>query len=143
MSKQIDSIMDSHNLLPQEKDAYSKVIKYKIMEKEIMKQEFPLRQSPKWTSQNSMITTGLSMNILHAGNKLFMQRGFFKNSAGRLFPTLSFLGGLHNFCKSRWYLERDILQIWKWLNTTKKRAAEIASLRKLKTTQKNSPDTLR
>ena len=127
MSKQIDSIMDSYNLLPQEKDAYSKVIKYKIMEKEIMKQEFPLRQSPKWTSQNSMITTGLSMNILHAVG---------------LLPTLSFLGGLHNFCKSRWYLERDILQIWKWSNTTKKRAAEIASLRKLKTTQKNSPDTL-
>ena len=42
--------------------------------------------------------TGLSMNILHAGNKSPMQRGFFTNSVGDLLPTLGFLGGLFNFC---------------------------------------------
>ena len=41
---------------------------------------------------------GLSMNILCAGDKLPMQRGFFKNNAGNLLPALRFLGGLYNFC---------------------------------------------
>ena len=37
---------------------------------------------------------GLSMNILHVGNKSPVQRGFFKNNSGNLLPTLRFLGGL-------------------------------------------------
>ena len=43
-------------------------------------------------------TTGLLMNILRAGNKSPMQRGFFTNSAGDLLPALGFLGGLYDFC---------------------------------------------
>ena len=39
---------------------------------------------------------GLSMNILHTGNKSPVQRGFFTESAGDLLPTLGFLGGLYN-----------------------------------------------
>ena len=101
---------------------------------------------------------GLSINILCAGDKLPMQRGFSKNGRGDLLPTLRFLGRLYNFCNfvtERWTLvrqhpvkslvffnvmswwhveEQHILQIWKWSNTTKKRVAEIASLRKLKST---------
>ena len=42
-------------------------------------------------------STGLSMNILHAGDKSPMQRGFLTNSAGDLFPALGFLGRLYNF----------------------------------------------
>ena len=42
--------------------------------------------------------TGLSMNILHAGDKSPAQRGFFKNSTGDLLPALRFLGRLCNFC---------------------------------------------
>ena len=38
------------------------------------------------------------MNIFHAGDKLPMQGGFFKNSGCSLLPTLRFLGGLYNFC---------------------------------------------
>ena len=38
------------------------------------------------------------MNILRAGNKSPMEKGFFKNSAGDLLPALRFLGGLYNFC---------------------------------------------
>ena len=40
---------------------------------------------------------GLSVNILHTGNKSPVQRGFFTESAGDLLPTLGFLGGLYNF----------------------------------------------
>ena len=36
-------------------------------------------------------------NILCAGNKLSMQRGFFKNSAGNILAALKFLGRLYNF----------------------------------------------
>ena len=43
-------------------------------------------------------STGLSMNILHVGDKLPMQIGFFHNSMGDLLPTLGFLSGLYNFC---------------------------------------------
>ena len=43
------------------------------------------------------------MNILHAGDKSPVQRGFFTNSTGDLVPTLGFLGGL--YIKSRWYVE--------------------------------------
>ena len=42
--------------------------------------------------------TGLSVNILHPGDKSPMQQDFFTNSAGDLLPTLDFLGGLYNFC---------------------------------------------
>ena len=42
--------------------------------------------------------TDLSMNILHAGNILPVQRGFLKNSANDLLPALRFLGKLYNFC---------------------------------------------
>ena len=41
---------------------------------------------------------GPSMNILHTGDKLPVQRGFFTNSSGDLLPTLGFLGRLYNFC---------------------------------------------
>ena len=36
------------------------------------------------------------MNILHADDKSPVQRGFFKNRVGDLFPGLDFLGGLYN-----------------------------------------------
>ena len=42
--------------------------------------------------------SGLSMIILHMGDKSPMQEHFFKNSAGNLLSTLRFLGGLYNFC---------------------------------------------
>ena len=38
------------------------------------------------------------MNILCAGDKLPMQRGFSKNGAGNLLPALRFLGDLYKFC---------------------------------------------
>ena len=38
------------------------------------------------------------MNILRAGDKLPVQRGFFRNNAGNLLPSLGLLGGLYNFC---------------------------------------------
>ena len=38
------------------------------------------------------------MNILCAGDKLPVQRGFFKNGTDDLLPALRFLGGLYNFC---------------------------------------------
>ena len=38
------------------------------------------------------------MNILHTGNKLPVQKGFFKNGAGDLLHTLRFLGRLYHFC---------------------------------------------
>ena len=44
-----------------------------------------------------MMHSGISMNILHTGNKLPMERGFSKNGAGDLLPALRFLGGLYNF----------------------------------------------
>ena len=47
---------------------------------------------------NFQVATGLSMNILRAGDKLPAQRGFFKNGAGDLLPTLRFQGGVYNFC---------------------------------------------
>ena len=81
----------------------------------------------------------LSMNILGVGDKLPVQRGFFKNSMVDLLLTLRFLGGLYHFCNFviifslmlQWYVEMPhILQIWKWFNTTKKCVAEIASLQK-------------
>ena len=40
--------------------------------------------------------SGLSMNILHVGDKSPVQRGFFANSTGDLLPALEFLGGLYN-----------------------------------------------
>ena len=43
-------------------------------------------------------TSGLSMNILRAGDKSRVQRIFFTNSAGDLLPAQGFLGGLYNFC---------------------------------------------
>ena len=47
---------------------------------------------------NIFIASGLSMNILRAGDKSPAQRGFFKNSMGDLLPALRFLRGLCNFC---------------------------------------------
>ena len=44
------------------------------------------------------VNSGLSMNILRAGDKSPVQRGFFKNSAGDLLPAIRFLAGLCNFC---------------------------------------------
>ena len=41
---------------------------------------------------------GLSMNILHTGNKSPMQERFSKNSVSDLLPALRFLGRLYNFC---------------------------------------------
>ena len=42
--------------------------------------------------------SGLSINILHAGDKLPVERGFFTNSMVDLLPALGFLGGIYNFC---------------------------------------------
>ena len=79
-----------------------------------------------------------------------MQRDFFKNSMADLMLSLRFLGGLYNFCNFViifslilwWYVEEQhIWQIWKWLNTTKKCAAEIASL-KTKSCLEIIPNTL-
>ena len=42
--------------------------------------------------------SGLSMNILHAGYKLPMHRGFSKNGVGNLLPALRFLGRQYHFC---------------------------------------------
>ena len=42
--------------------------------------------------------TGLSMNILRAGDKSPVQKRFFENSGGDVLPALRFLGGLYNFC---------------------------------------------
>ena len=47
---------------------------------------------------HEVINTGLSVNILHAGYKTPVQRGFFTNSVSDLPPTLGFLCGLYNFC---------------------------------------------
>ena len=44
------------------------------------------------------MSSGLSMNILCAGDKAPVQLSFFTNSTGNLLPTLEFLGGLYNFC---------------------------------------------
>ena len=41
--------------------------------------------------------SGLSMNILRAGDKSPIQRRFFTNSAGNLLPALEFLGRLYIF----------------------------------------------
>ena len=38
------------------------------------------------------------MNILSAGDKSPVQRGFFTNSVGDLLPALGSLSGLYNFC---------------------------------------------
>ena len=43
------------------------------------------------------VNVGHSMNILCAGDKSPVQRGFFKNGAGDLLPAARFLGGLYNF----------------------------------------------
>ena len=52
-----------------------------------------------WKDVNQLrMCAGLYMNILPTGNKLPVQRGFFKNDAGDLLPTLRFLGRLYNFC---------------------------------------------
>ena len=91
---------------------------------------------------------GLSMNILRMGNKLPLQRGFFKNSTGNFLLTLRFLGGLSNSCnlvifsliKLQWCLKER--HFWEWLIANKKRAAETASLWKLKTMWQNMSDTL-
>ena len=52
----------------------------------------------KFVALKSSHQSNLSMNILHAGNKSHMQRGFFTSSVGNLLPVLGFLGGLYNFC---------------------------------------------
>ena len=44
------------------------------------------------------LSSGLSMNILRAGDKSPVQKDFFTNSAGDVLPVLGFLGGLYNFC---------------------------------------------
>ena len=53
------------------------------------------------------------MNILHAGNKLLMQQGFFTVSVGDLLPSLEFLGRLYNFCNFCFLLVFDHFQICK------------------------------
>ena len=39
----------------------------------------------------------LNEYFLHVGDKLPVQRGFFKNGAGDLLPALRFLGRVYNF----------------------------------------------
>ena len=94
-------------------------------------------EDKKWSSFRTM--TGLSVNILGPSFTWPIQRGFFKNSMGDLLNTLKFLSGLYTFCNfviifslmSWWYVEEQhIFQIQKWLNTTRKGAAEIRNLRK-------------
>ena len=43
-------------------------------------------------------SASLSMNILCIGNKLPVQKCFFKNRVGDSLSALRFLGGLYNFC---------------------------------------------
>ena len=63
-----------------------------------------LRNFAKFTGKHLFkslsFNTGLSMNILCAGDKLPVQRGFFTNSVGDLLPVVGFLGQLYNFCNS-------------------------------------------
>ena len=56
-----------------------------------------LIQIQKLKSDQIFLVAGLSVIIVHAGDKLSMPRGFFTNSSGDLLPALGFLGGLYNF----------------------------------------------
>ena len=49
-------------------------------------------------TNKTVLQLGLSINILCAGDKSPVQRGFFTNSVGDLLPALGFLGGFYNFC---------------------------------------------
>ena len=86
----------------------------------------------------------LSMNILDAGNKSPVQRDFFKNHVGNLLHAHEiFYYIFFNVYKSQWYVVEEwyILQSQKWLNTTKKCTAEIASLnKKAKAERKSNRD---
>ena len=62
----------------------------------------------EYPRKNWGICTGLSMNILHVGDKSPAQRGFFKKSAGNLLPALRFLGGLCNFCNYIFFNDNGI-----------------------------------
>ena len=100
----------------------------------------------------SVTHTCLSINILHAGNKSPVQRGFFANSMGDLLPTLGFLGELYNFCnfviifsliKSRWYVEVvTYFTDLEMIEYYQKRCSWNRSLQKLKATKNITPDTL-
>ena len=57
-----------------------------------------LIQIQKVNSDQIFLVAGLSVIIVHAGDKLSVPRGFFTNSAGNLLPALGCLGGLYNFC---------------------------------------------
>ena len=57
-----------------------------------LKLMFSLKNVPR------IAITGFSMNILCTGDKLPLERGFFKNSTIDLLLALRFLGGLYNFC---------------------------------------------
>ena len=52
---------------------------------------------PELAGWKNLMCTGLSMNILHVGDKSPVQRCFFTNSVGDLLPAQVFLGGLDNF----------------------------------------------
>ena len=75
-------------------------LKYKILPKKQMYNinNITLNSCGNWAINPSKHNTGLSMNILRAGDKSSAQRGFFKNCVGDLLPALRFLGGLCNFC---------------------------------------------
>ena len=57
-----------------------------------------MKQMKQFFLKDESPTLGLSMNILHVGDKFPVQRGFFTNSAGNLLPPVGFLGGLYDFC---------------------------------------------
>ena len=67
-----------------------------------MKHVFTVLQNLLFFNVNFIIKffpkSGLSMNILRAGDKPPLQRGFFKNSAGDLLPAQRLPGGLYNAC---------------------------------------------
>ena len=64
-------------------------------------------------------SAGLSMNILHAGNKSLVQRCFFKNSTGNLLHALMEVTMHHmHSTYHQWYVEQQhILEIQKWQKT--------------------------
>ena len=73
------------------------------------------------------------------GINFSLQRDFFTNSTGDSLPAQGFPGSLYNFCKlviiffnvnhnDMWKLWH-MLQIWKWLNATKKMWLKLSSMK--------------
>ena len=71
--------------------------KDKIQQQQITAEQNDTFDHMTGTKKKIYIVSDLSVNILWAGNKSPIKRGFFKNSAGNKLPALRFLGGLYNF----------------------------------------------